>query len=294
MKIVALTMVTNPDLRQDPWQESISQMLDVFDEVVVVCGNNTTMMQVGECFKTVKLAPVLDWPQPEWSYEELPKHLNLGLKEARDWGADWIVKLDIDTFVHENDALQMRAKLTEFKARHLPLATFEKYQFFKVDRCYEKGQMPLALNTEFDIVYGQDETRYTDLCQPIIPSGRMIRKEPTGTDIPKGLRIPDKKIGRTGCHVWNYDYSFKTKKCATELLYHFDRSHAKWWQQGYTGRKLEEITPETALEDYLALVRGRMTKMVKKVEWDKHPAHIRLRVRDIRTDEFGHSLWGLV
>lgn len=294
MKIIAMTMVTNPDLREDPWQESISQMIDVFDEVVVVCGNNSTMFQVGERFPTVKLAPVLEWPQPEWSYEELPRHLNIGLQEARDWGADWIVKLDIDTLIHEEDESQMRAKLTHFKEKHLPLASFEKYQFFKVDRCYEKGQMPLALNTDFDIVYGQDETRYTDLCQPIIPSGRMIRREPTGYDIPKGVKIPDNKVGRTGCHVWNYDYSFKTKERATELLYHFDRSHAKWWQQGYTGRKLEEITPETALKDYLTLVEGRIKKCTKETPWLKHPKQIMLKVRDIPEAEFGHSLWGLL
>jgi len=39
------------------------------------------------------------WPY-EWNWVELPKHLNIGLAECT---GDWVLKLDIDQFIHEDD-----------------------------------------------------------------------------------------------------------------------------------------------------------------------------------------------
>lgn len=289
-QLIGLTMITDPDARQDPWRESIAQALEIFDRVVVVCGADTDAIRVINQFPGRDIAcPLLHWPQPEWSYEELPRHLNAGLAVARCYEPDWIVKFDIDCFFHEKDRDHIRTKLQELTSRRVALGTFEKYQFFMVDRAYEKGKIPLAINCAFPIQYGQFENDYSDLCQPMMPTGRT-RKMPGGTyDIPLGRKIPG--AASTGVHVWNYDYSFKTLERATELLYHFDRSHAKWWGGGYGGKKIEDITPETALAEYLDLVRGRVGKCNKRFKPEDHPRHIRERVRNITPTEFGSRLW---
>ncbi len=289
-------MITNPDQRQDPWRESIRQMIDVFDHVVVVCGRKQDCFDLDAEFpKLSDITPVyLEWPQPEWSYEELPRHLNAGLEKCRQAKADWVVKLDIDCFVHENDKTQIRQALAQAAAHDKMASTLEKFQFFMPGRCYEKGKLPLALNMKYPICYGQDETRYTDLCQPIMLGEDMVKRNDGVYAIPQGNPIPEKKIARTGAHVWNYDYTFKTEDRARELLYHFDRSHAKWWGQGYTGKKLEEITPEQALADYIAMAGGRMGKMTKTIQLKQHPRHIQERIKNIKPEEFGHSLWGKI
>ena len=291
-------MITNPDYREDPWRESIAQALDVFDAVFVVCGRREDVAQVYEAFPTDRgdrlRAEFLDWPQPEWSYEELPRHLNFGIERVlAELDPTWIFKFDIDVAVHEHDRDRLRWELLRLFNARKALATFEKLQFFQVRRAYEKGKIPLALNVALypQMRYGHDSTRYTDLCQPIIPSGEVSTMNPTGHPIPKGLPVEGFKVASTGLRIWNYDYSFKTKERATELLFHFDRSHALFWSAGYGGKKLEEITPETALGEYLELVRGRAKKCLKRFEPAEHPHHFRRIVAEIRPEQFGHSLW---
>lgn len=286
-------MITNPDYRQDPWRESLRQALLVFDEVVVVCGDPEDPARVKQEFPDQPIVPVyLDWPQPEWTYDELARHLNFGLEKCRAMHADWVIKFDIDCLFHENSKSQFRQCLGAMKAHGDILAQFEKLQFFLVGRAYEKGKIPLGINMAFNVGYGVDKSRYTDLCQPIILSGDVVQYRQGKHPIPKGDPVPERKMKPTGIHVWNYDYSFKTYDRALELLYHFDRAHANWWGAGYHGRMLEDITPETAMAEYLALIKGRVEKCKKIFRPEDHPRFIQDRIRNIKPEEFGHSLWG--
>jgi hypothetical protein len=293
MKIIGFTMITNPEYRQDPWRESIRQALEVFDEVVVVCGDVNDNYLLSTEFDKEELKrismPYLHWPQPQWSYEELTRHLNLGLKYCRRLDGDWAVKFDIDTFFHEKDKAQIYQKLQSLKNRKIKLGTFEKYQFFLVSKGYEKGKLPVAVNLSFNTCYGLDMQRYTDLCQPIEPIDGTAKYNDATYEIPKGNEIKSRES--TGCHIWNYDYSFKTLARSKELLYNFDISHAKWWGKGYSGKQIKDITPETALNDYLMLVRGRVKKCIKEFNWNEHPKHIQQRIKNIKPEEFGYNLW---
>lgn len=295
MKIIAFTILTDPDYRQDPWRESIRQALEVFDEVIVIHGKKEDDELLSKEFAGQKRISwyYLDWPQPDWSYEELPRHLNLGLDKCRAYGADWAVKFDSDMLFHEKEKDKIRKALLALKYEGIMLASFEKYQFFKVDMGYEKGKLPIAVNLKFNTCYGMDSGRYTDLCQPIVPDGKT-KFNKAKYEIPKGPAIDPNKIKTTGLHVWNYDYSFKTEERSKELLFHFDRSHAKFWGAGYSGRKIEDITPDSAFNDYMALVQGRIKKCSHKFKTEDHPKYIQKRIAEIKPEEFGHSLWGKV
>jgi hypothetical protein len=298
MKIIGITMVTDPEYRQDPWKECIGQMLEICDEAVVVCGDTGTYDladQMKARFDKPLHFEYLDWPQPEWTYDELARHLNAGLVKARELNADWVIKFDADYFIHEQDAGVVKAKLRELKAKKKAIGAFEKLQFFQVSRAYEKGNILTALNMEYPIWYGKDKAKYTDLCQPILWDGKSWMRYPGAAhEIPEGVAVPENLHQRMGVHVWNYDYSFKTLERATELLYRFDRSHAKFWGHGYHGKALKDITPESALRDYITLVTGRLKKCNKTFEWQQHPRHIRERVRDIDHDKFGYLLWNKI
>lgn len=296
-------MITNPAYRQDPWREHVRQMLLCFDFAIVVVGRREDLQLFTDSYFTQdELARThveyLVWPQPEWSYEELAKHLNVGLRIARSLEVDWVIKLDIDTFVHEKDRGQLRSKLAMFHNNDVIAATFEKYQFFKVDRAYEKGKVPLAINMGHNVWYGYNKDKYTDLCQPILKEADfcdvVIGERAVHFDIPSGKTIPENRIQPIGVHVWNYDYSFKTEERMLELLYHFDRSHAKFWGVGYSGRSLDEITPETAMQDYVNLVSGRVKKCIHMIPANEHPVMIRPRVEGIEPHEWGHSFCGRV
>ena len=305
MKIVGITMLTDPDYRQDPWRECLRQMLEVCDEAVVVVGQPADIDLVGDFCRQAGIierveVDYLHWPQPGWDYSELPFHLNRALELARARGADWIIKFDADCFIHENDAAELRHQLGRADEKKASVATFVKLQFFLVDRACIKTQVPFAVRGKSDVWYGKNQEKYTDLCQPIIlPANRdnWHFEHPAGTanPIPVGPAVPRGLQVFTGVFVWNYDYSFKTEERSKELLYEFDRSHAKFWGVSYAHRQIQEVTPETALADYLKSVAGpRIKKCTKRLQPDDHPKWIRERVRNIRPEEFGHSLWNKI
>lgn len=297
MKIGAFTIITDPIHRQDPWKEGIAQMLEVFDEVVVVHGSADDPYLISAYFqdhpqKQKLTLRYLNWPQPEWSYEELPKHLNLGLNTLIDIGCDWGVRLDIDTAVHEKDSEELRKVIGDAERRGIWLVRLEKYQFFQANKCYEKGKIPLVVNLKKPISYGFDFDRYNDLCQPIKWDGKteaMVNGKSTG--IPAGRKVNDSSIMDSKIHVWNYDYTFKTKERAAELLYQFERAHERFWQQGYTGRKGDDITPESAMYDFIQLSSGRLKKMVIQKNITDHPHHFQYSLNRLTSPQFGFDLW---
>ena len=99
--ITGLTIMTNPDYRQDPARECIKQALEIFDQVIVIYGRKEDKTEVlDDLFEYGSriVYHFMPWPQPDWSFDELPKHLNKGLEIAHELKADWVVRFDADTF----------------------------------------------------------------------------------------------------------------------------------------------------------------------------------------------------
>lgn len=306
MKMTAITMVTRPDYRQDPYLPALKQMLEVFDEVVCCCGDpgDRNLMladrDLGDAIAAGRLrTPYLHWPQPEWTFDQLPAHLNMALEWATDGGADWVVKLDVDTVVHEADETRLRNALDRLDREGKALGLLEKYQFVTARDFYEKGQMPLALNVGRQptlryglIVDNQGSTQYSDLCRPGLDTGERHLPDGCERPMPKVSAMGRHQRGSTGVHAWNYDYTFKTRERAEELLYHFDRSHAAAWGAGFGGREPGEITRESAMAEFLALMKGRRRKCNKTAGPGEHPMHFREAIAKLRPEMFGHNHWG--
>lgn len=299
IKIGAFTIITDAEYRQDPWKESINQMLRVFDYVVVVHGSisdaELVSKEFGGNFNKRLFLKYLYWPQPEWSYDELPKHLNLGLNTLRELGCKWAVKLDIDMAIHEADENALRVAIRTADRHGRWLVSLEKYQFFKPTKCYEKGKIPIGVNLEKPIAYGFDFDRYTDLCQPIKWDGvtdAMVNGKKTG--IPGGRRIEESSIFSSPVHVWNYDYTFKTEERSKELIYEFDKAHERFWGQGYSGKKGDEITQESAMHDFIMLSTGRWQKMIKEKKIENHPIAFQESLMNLTSPQFGFDLWGKI
>lgn len=285
-------MITNPEYRQDPARESIAQALLVFDEVVVVHGRQEDADLIAEWFPNEERVHTAYqyWPQPEWEYPELPAHLNTGLTFAKMLNPDWVIKFDIDCFFHEQEKDKLRHELRLLTTRRKLFGIVEKYQFHHIRRCYEKGKIPLCINVKHDLAdkvrYGFDNTRYTDLCQPIFA-------ETVNNGIQEGKKPDDRMYSRLSVHVWNYDYCFKTQERAKELLYYFEKAHAFFWKFGNYGAALEDITPEYALEYFLKLSVSRSKNKAKqRFVISDHPRHVQQLLRNIKPEQFGYNLWG--
>ena len=68
--------MTNPEERNDPWEEALNCYKDFADEVIV-----------GK-----------DWPE-EFLWDHIGKTFQQGLQT----NGDWAIRMDLDYFFHEND-----------------------------------------------------------------------------------------------------------------------------------------------------------------------------------------------
>lgn len=300
MKIAGIVTITNPDYRQDPARECIRQMLEVVDIAIIVYGRGLDLPEVIMQFMTEfpdRVIPVyLEWPQPEWTLDELPKHLNAGLEKAREIGADWCIKFDADYFIHEDDKWSLRHRLEQGLVNDCMTMSLEKAQCTIPFKIRQKGDIPICINLKHPICYGQNIDHYTDLCQPIIWDGKTMiscNDDPKYA-IPYGSEIPKNRNERTGVWIWNYGYSFKTYERAKELLYWFDLSHAFWWGMGWYQIPKDEITREKSMEHHLKASEGRMAANKKEAPLAIHPKHIQKKISELTPEEFGHSLWGKI
>ncbi len=298
IKIGSFGMMNNPTYRQEAWREGIAQRLDCFDVVCLVCGHEPDIAMLADAFpeawQTGKLKAVYKpWPFPEWSYEELPRHLNAALALAREQGFQWMMKLDIDTVVHEKDVKRLRKVVARATKKDRWVISLPKLQFFTPFRCWSKGNLPLLVNVTKPIAYGFDHTKYTDLCQPIIWDGASTVTHNGKTyDIPSGTLIPEIHMYKTKkVKVFNYDFTFRTYERSIELLYQIEMAHARFWGKGYSQVPLGEITRETAMKDFLGLSEGRFSRMNRKTQIEDHPKHFQGVLKGITAGQWGHSLW---
>lgn len=296
--VVNFGMMNNPDYRQEPWKEGLKQRLDFFDKVCLVCGReediNLLVDNFREEWESKKLVAVYKpWPFPDWSYEELPRHLNEALSLARKQNCDWVVKLDMDTVFHEKDKEKFYKVISKASRKNKWVVSFKKLQFFKPNKYWEKGRLPIAIRSKAPIVYGFEEEKYTDLCQPIIDNGKdrviSLGKE---YDIPSGVAIPKNRILKSNkIKLFNYDFTFRTFDRAKELIYQIEIAHARFWGKGYSGLSLENINRDTSMRDYLDLSRDRLLKMNRRMEIGGHPKHFQESLRGLKEGQWGFDLW---
>ncbi len=301
IKIAAFGMLNNPIYRQEPWRESITHRLECFDVAVLVCGHEPDVAMLAEAFPlewaSGKLVAVYrEWPFPEWSYEELPKHLNTALALAKEQGCEWVVKLDIDTVVHEKDYQKFRRVIARAHQRDKWLVSFSKLQFFRPQRYWRKSSMPIGLNTSKPIIYGYDETRYTDLCQPIVWDGvSTVVHNGVTYDIPKGAAVDERYIQKVReVHLYNYDFTYRTYERSVELLYQIEMAHARFWGKGYSGLPIDQITRETSMRDFLELSRHRYVRMRRRMNIADHPRHFQESLQGLEESQWGFALWNKI
>jgi hypothetical protein len=299
MKIGAFGIMNNPEYRQEPWRESIAQRLECFDSVCLVCGHEPDIRMLADAFPEAwnngKLKAVYKyWPFPEWSYEELPRHLNASLALAREQGCRWMVRLDIDTVVHENDMRYLRQAIEKADRKGKWAVSIRKLQFFKPGKYFKKAHVPLAINASKPIAYGFDMHVKTDLCQPIEWDGTStVLMNGVSYDIPSGIGVTPEKILRSRrSKLYNYDFTFRTYDRSMELLYQIEMAHARFWGEGYSGRMMDAISRESAMEDFLKVARIRYDRMNRRMAIDDHPKHFQASLRALKPGQWGHDLWG--
>jgi len=245
MKISIATTYTNPDERQDPWKEAMACYEDFADEVIVT-GEN--------------------WPY-DFSWDYIGKTFNEGFKKST---GDWVLRMDIDYFIHENDMKKIKQILKKYN--EYPAICFPQYQFFLPNRFQLKTRLCIALNKK---KYPNIELNGGgDMCLATLNSKLITARDVPNTNIP----------------IYQYDSMFRNKNVIAE-----DRSRfAKAWFN-YFGSFDERggSEPEKAFNAWYKSVETKFQFHTNKFNLDDHPKYIKYKIFNLEDDQFGHSGFGL-
>lgn len=299
MKLSIITTIGNeketPNERGDKWQEALECYCDLADEVIVVDGSSRRKSTIPlECTKfSSTTGKVISyrlrgqiWPY-DWSWEELPMHLNAGLEAAT---GDWVIKMDIDQLFHEDDFKRVKAVLEEYK--DAPVLTFEKRSFTKWNRYYQKGKIPIAINKKKfgnKIRYGHATNKKTDLCYPIFWDGdyKMVKDWFGERKIPQGVYNPADFVN-TNIPIYNYDYTFKTKEQTFKEFWRFSQAYHRYFGEWKLG-----ATPEDAFSKFMEMMEGRKMHVYYDCRLEQHPKFIQKALGDLAPEQFGYNGFGI-
>lgn len=244
-KISIITTMTDPDSRKDPWKEALECYNDFADEVIVV----------GK-----------DWPK-EFSWSHIGKTFQEGFNKA---SGDWVVRMDLDYFFHENDILKIKKMFNRFKS--YPIISFPQYQFFSKSRRSLRTLIGIAVNKSLfpDIKLNGGG----DLCLPTLNN---VLLNPFDNPISK---YP----------LYQYDSFFRDKKLIAADRARFSRAwYKEFGDYGDRGGPLES----EAYEAWYEMIKNKINDHIYYFDPDKHPKYIKERLESIEEDAFGYDVFGL-
>ncbi len=290
MRISILTTITNPTERQDKYEQAICCYKDLADEVVVVDGSFSSN-QDGQIDVLGKTKIIYShWPH-EWNWIELPRHLNIGREQCT---GDWIIRLDIDQFIHEKDFEEIYRRLKNC-LQSIDVMTFQKKSTVYGGRYYEKGGQAIAFRNRPYIALGKDLDCDTDLCYPIKVlgveeisyTGYTTQKDRVFYFIKGKYKLPFGKSlikERTGVSYWNYDYFFKTRGFIKEEFWRFSKAYYRYFKSWKFGKNKDE-----AFKVFMDMQKARYDKAPYTYKLEDHPKYIRKEVELLKPEQFGYN-----
>lgn len=290
MKLSIFTLLGNigntPDYWQYAWREALECYLELADEVVVVFGGENDYIKSDKAHEVRDNTFIrfIDQPWPyNFHWSEIAKHFNAGYEACT---GDWVLKMDIDYFIHENQFETLRKYLEIGTAENHPALALNKFTIMNRDRAYTKVQAPFAINKKLmkdSVAFG----KATD--EPHNAWGYPIMKRGFDEEIglPYGTLL--KQARHTDINLWNYDNCFRDKERTAEHFLRFSQARIK------AGFKPEwGTTKEEALQKFAVQAMSRLWKTdsnYQPLTENSHPKWIKDRVKNLTSEQFMFNNW---
>ena len=292
MNISIFTLIGNigntPDYWQYAWQEALNNYLSFADEVVIVngCDQDIAVLDRFTQDRHEKVKVInLPWPY-DFHWSEIAKHFNAGLKACT---GDWIMKMDIDYIIHEQDFKLLRRILEGyFKSDDVRVASFMKYTVLDRNRAYLKVPVPFIINR-----HKIGKTIRFGIARDVPHNAWGYPIQVEGFDekigLPYGRQMIPERIKPTGIKVWNYDNFFRTKEITEEHWWRFSQARIK------AGFSVDwGDSKEVSLKNFANLKNQRNKKtqqIARKLQLADHPAVMQERVKNMTPEMYGYSNW---
>ena len=239
------TSMTNPEERRDPWKEALNCYEEIADEVIIV----------GK-----------DWPH-DFKWDLIGKVFQEGFDKCN---SDWVIRMDLDYFFHENDFMKIRKAISKYK--DFPALSFPQYQFFTPERFQIKTRLCVAFNKK----------RFQNI--KLNGGGDL-----TLATINNKL-IDPKKVPNVRAPIYQYESMFRNKEIIAKDRARFSKA---WFE--YFGNYDDRGGPleEEAFQAWLRMVKDRYPKHTFKMKLNSHPKFIKKSFNQIKSDQFGFDAFGL-
>lgn len=266
LKLSIFTTCTNPHIRGDMFDEAIKCYTDLADEVVIVNGGENVGFNTKLKNKKIKVIDY-EWPK-EFDWPFIGQQFQRGYEAAT---GDWVIHMDLDMIFHEKDFATIREVMEKYPNQ--PGISFWKYQFILPDRYNLKSRIVLMVNKK---KYG-DRIRFDsggDLCQPSLD----------------GEQIPSYAVAEARVPIYNYE---KMTKRSDQIMDDCGRMERAWnryfgvYQMGSDG------TDESAFDQYVKLVHGRLLKPQEFIKLKMHPKYVKDTIAYLTPEQFGYEGFGL-
>lgn len=239
------TTYTNPEKRMDPWKEA-TQCYEEFADELIITGN--------------------EWKE-EFSWREIGATFQEGFEKAN---GDWVARMDIDYFFHENDKEKLYFALN--KSVDYPAIALPQYQFFSAERFHLKTRLCVVLNKKhFPNIKLNGGGDY---CLATI-NNKLI----TPSSVPN-FNIP----------IYQYDSMFRTKEIISSDRARFARA----WYREFNNYGVRGGPEEN--EAFLAWfeeVKNKYSNHSNKIKIKNHPKYIQQKLKNLKEDQFGYDMFGI-
>lgn len=271
MKISICTTGTRSYQRGDNIEDAFNCYWDLSDELVAIDGGGKypdgADLLTGDQYCEYRIK-YYEWPQ-EFNWPFIGEQFTRGYEACT---GDWVIRLDIDTLIHENDFEAIRQACIDHNDQ--PAFTMLKRQFVLPDRFNIKSRLVLAVNKG---KFG-DRIKFDsggDLCQASL-DGEYI--EP-GT-------VPDVKIP-----VWNYEKLLKTKEQIAEDQGRMERA----WHRHFGRYQMKsDGTNENAYAKWYLAQQGKFNKPQELIPLDAHPKYVQETIQNLKPEQWGYNGFGLI
>lgn len=281
MKLSSHCNITNPETAGYPYLESIRSFANLCDEVIVVDGGSKdgSLKKISKIPK-VKIIQGEKWNR-DFDWTIMAKNLQMGYENCQ---YDWAFHFDVDYIFHEKLIDKLKERLS---VAFLPAMELKKINFVLADENFEKGHFPLLLNKKYQaLCYGLGGDRKDNVSATFLRP--TARKGPKGKD---GLYRGDAvdmslaRLHREDIDVYTYDFTFMTKEQVAEQRHRFENSVRRF-------RRLSPLKKDIVFKGFVDMMRHRHSEC-RKIKLEEHSKFIRERVKNIKPEMFGHSMWGM-